>query len=92
MALPALVGRDPDPDLPRWVVTDVLRVPALELCDPVPLLVLMVPHDLTVHGLTRLYESPTNRFGPMAVMKAASEFLPTNFTHSVIKQWLEAVD
>jgi hypothetical protein len=57
VALPALVGRDPDPDLPRWVVTDVLRVAALELCDPVPLLVLMVPHDLTVHGLTRLYVS-----------------------------------
>jgi hypothetical protein len=50
VALPALVGRNPDPDLPWWVVTDVLCVPALELCDPVPLLVLMVPHDLTVHG------------------------------------------
>jgi hypothetical protein len=85
VALSALFGRDPDPDLPRWVVTDVLRVPALELRDPVPLLVLMVPHDLTVHGLTGLYKYLTNRFGPSAVMRAASEFLLTNFTHSVTK-------
>jgi hypothetical protein len=85
VALPALVGRDPDPDLPRWVVTDVLRVPALELRHPVPLLILMVPHDLTVHGLARLYKHPICALGRSALMKAASESLLTNFTHSVIK-------
>jgi hypothetical protein len=72
VALPALVGRNPDPDLPRWVVTDVLCVPALELRDPVLLLVLVVPHNSTVHGLA-------------ASMKAASEFLRTNLTPSVIQ-------
>jgi hypothetical protein len=85
VALPALVGRDPGPNLPWWVVTLMLRVPALELRDPVPLLILMVPHDLTVHGLTRLYKYPICALGRSALMKAASESLLTKFTHSVIK-------
>lgn len=84
-AVPALLSRDPRPDLPRRVVTHVLRVPALQLRDPVPLLVLIVPHDSTIHRLARPYKDPTDRFGPAAVMKAASKFLLTNFTHSVIK-------
>jgi hypothetical protein len=62
----------------------MLRVPALELRDPVLLLVLVVPHDLTVHGLAPLYKIRPNGW-PAAPMKAASEFLLTNFTPSVIK-------
>jgi hypothetical protein len=38
-------------------VAYMLRVPALELRDPVMLLVLVVPNDLTVHGLALLYKS-----------------------------------
>lgn len=71
-APPALVGRDPSPNLPGWVVPHMLRVPALELRDPVLLLVLVVPHDSTVHVLA-------------ASMKAASEFLRANLTPSVIE-------
>jgi hypothetical protein len=84
VALPALVGRDPGPNLPWWVVTHMLRVPALELRDPVLHLVLMVPHDSTVHGLTLLYKIRPNGW-PAASMKAASEFLRTNLTPSVIQ-------
>ncbi|MEP7226623.1 MAG: hypothetical protein ABI785_04625 [Gemmatimonadales bacterium] len=62
----------------------MLRVPALELRDPVLLLVLVVSHDLTVHGLTLLYKSRPNGW-PAASMKADSEFLLTNLTPSVIK-------
>jgi hypothetical protein len=44
----------PRPNLPRRVVAHVLRVSANELRNPVLLLVLVVPHDLTVHVLARL--------------------------------------
>ena len=36
---------DPDPDLPRWIVPDMLGMPALELGHPVAVLVLMVSDD-----------------------------------------------
>ena len=36
---------DPDPDLPRRIVSDMLRMPALELGHPVAFLVLMVADD-----------------------------------------------
>jgi hypothetical protein len=62
----------------------MLRVPALELRDPVPLLVLVVPHDLTLHGLAVLYRIRPNGW-PAASIKATSEFLLTNLTPSVIK-------
>jgi hypothetical protein len=50
----------------------MLRVPALKLRDPVLLLVLVIPYDSTIHGLA-------------ASMKAASEFLRTNLTPSIIQ-------
>jgi hypothetical protein len=50
----------------------MLRVPALKLRDPVLVLVLVVPHDSTVHAAA-------------ASMKAASEFLRTKLTPSVIQ-------
>jgi hypothetical protein len=48
-------------------VTHMLGVPALELRDPVLLLVLVVAHDSTVQGLA-------------ASMKAGSEFPRSNLT------------
>ena len=62
----------------------MLRVPALELRDPVLLLVLVVPHDLAVHGVGFPYRIRPNSW-PAASIKAASEFLLTNLTPSVIK-------
>jgi len=41
----ALRRRDPHADLPRRIVSDVLRMPALELGHPVAFLVLMVTDD-----------------------------------------------
>jgi hypothetical protein len=62
----------------------MLRVPALKLRDPVLLLVLVVPHDVTVHGLA-LPDRIRPNSRPTASMKAASEFLLPNLTPSVIK-------
>jgi len=42
---PPLLGLHPRPHLPRWVVSHVLAVPALQLCDPVPFVVLMKADD-----------------------------------------------
>ena len=61
----------------------MLRVPALELRDPVLLLVLVVPHNLAVHGRALRHKIRPNGW-PAASMKAASEFLRTNLTPSVI--------
>ena len=46
---PPLGGGDPRPIHPRWVVTYVLLVAALEFCDPVALVVLVVSGDAPVH-------------------------------------------
>ena len=43
-------NRDPDADLPRRIVPDVLRVPAFELGHPVAFLVLMVADDRPTHA------------------------------------------
>ena len=45
MRCSALGRRDPHADLPRRIVPDMLRVPALELGHPVALLVLVVTDD-----------------------------------------------
>ena len=43
-------GGDPQPIHPRWVVTYVLLMAALELCDPVTLIVLVKSRDASVHA------------------------------------------
>ena len=45
----AFGGGDPGPQLPRWIVTHVLRVAALEVGDPVTFLVQVVTHDRLLH-------------------------------------------
>ena len=55
-ALPALLGSNPGPNLPGRVMAHMLGVPALELRDPVLLLVLVVPHDLTLHDRVLLHK------------------------------------
>lgn len=45
MRCSALGRRDPHADLPRRIVPDMLRVPALELGHPVAFFVLMVTDD-----------------------------------------------
>jgi|SRR5215472_3304883 len=46
---PPLYGRDPQPIHPRWVVTHVLLMAAVELCNPVALVVLVKSRDVSVH-------------------------------------------
>src|SRR4029079_391050 len=55
---PAGLGQDPGPYFPRWRVSDVLRVAALELGDPVLLRVLVKADDAS----TRTH-FPTRRIG-----------------------------
>jgi hypothetical protein len=62
----------------------MLGVPALELRNPVLLLVPVVPHDLTLHDRVLLHKIRPNGW-PAASMKTASLFLLTNFTPPVIK-------
>jgi hypothetical protein len=45
---PSRLGRHPGPHLPWRRVADVLGVSALELGDPVPLGILVEPHDGSV--------------------------------------------
>ena len=40
---------DPQPIHPRWVVTHVLLMAALEFCDPMALVILVVPRDAPLH-------------------------------------------
>jgi hypothetical protein len=46
---PPLRGGDPWPIHPRWVVTYVLLMAALQFCDPVALVILVVSRDASVH-------------------------------------------
>ena len=46
---PPLRGGDPRPIHPRWVVTYVLLMAALEFRDPVALIILVVSRDAPVH-------------------------------------------
>ena len=46
---PPLYGGDPQPIHPRWVVTHVLLMATVELCDPVALVVLVKSRDASVH-------------------------------------------
>lgn len=58
VALPTLRRCHPRPDLPGRVVAHVLGVPALELGDPVLLLILNVAHDTSLHGDCTVIPSP----------------------------------
>jgi hypothetical protein len=49
----AFGGRDPEPDLPGRIVSNVLGVPALELGDPMSFLVLMVTNNRPLHFSAR---------------------------------------
>ena len=45
-----LRGNDPGSVDPGWIVSDVLRVPALQIRNPVFVLIGMKPDDLALHG------------------------------------------
>lgn len=48
----ALGGHDPITRHPGRLVSDVLGMAAFQIGHPVPLVVLMVTHDLAFHGVT----------------------------------------
>jgi hypothetical protein len=104
--LGASFGRnDPWAIHPRRVVPDVLRVPALELGDPVAVLVLVIADDAPVHerlGVERAQESSKRRyaasFGQESGRRTSREY-PSKFLILVpleerrrVIRWLEAFE
>ena len=70
-----LACRDPRPDLPRWVVTHVLSVSALELCHPVSFVIGMEAGDAPRDGVRRWVEAahvlPVRRIRPERAVPGA---------------------
>ena len=49
MLSPALICLNPGPIRHRWLVTDVLTMAALQICDPITLLVLVESYNGPIH-------------------------------------------